>query len=189
MIIRILIIYFFPFYLFAQEGGTGKLKSLIDSCKTENCLDAIIKTLKKDDNKEMISRFPLSLPLKLTNTDLSSIFGKRFHPIDKKIKNHFGIDLKGEIGQFVYAPADGVVVLTKKSNRGYGNRVKIKHHYGFETFFAHLSMILVKKNEIIKKGTIIGLVGNSGKSTAPHLHYEIFKNNERINPSIIIKNL
>ncbi|WP_197474578.1 M23 family metallopeptidase [Tenacibaculum ovolyticum] len=136
-----------------------------------------------------MKNIPIDLPLKVYKTELSSIYGGRFHPIDKKRKKHRGIDLKANIGEFIYAPANGVVSQIKLSNKGYGKRIRITHLFKFETFYAHLSMILVKKNQIIRKGDIIGLIGSTGKSTGAHLHYEIYKNKKNINPGLIIKNM
>ena len=107
---------------------------------------------------------------------------KVFHPIDKTQKPHYGIDIAANLGTFIYAPANGVVIKSVNSNYGYGNQIFIKHKYGYQTRFAHLYINLVKKNDIIKKGDIIGLVGSTGKSTGNHLHYEVIKNGKHLDP-------
>ena len=115
---------------------------------------------------------------------ISSKFGMRFHPIDKYRKPHHGLDISGKIGLPIHAGADGKVILIKHSRAkvGYGNQIKLEHNYGFQTRYAHLEKILVKPNQKLKKGDIIGLMGNTGKSTGSHLHYEIIKNGKPVNP-------
>lgn len=186
-----LIFFLYQISLFGQMNFISEVEKEIINCDNNDCLEIIYSYLKKKETKysSIIKNIPTKLPLKLDKTDLTSIYGNRFHPIDKHYKKHKGIDLKGYTGQFIYCPADGVVSMVKVSEYGYGKRIKIVHPYGFETFYAHLSLILVKKNQIVKKGEVIGLVGTSGKSTASHLHFELFKNNKTVNPSIIIKNL
>lgn len=112
----------------------------------------------------------------------SSHFGKRFHPIDGKYKQHLGLDISAKIGTPIHAPADGIVINVNSSNSGCGNSLKIKHKFGFTTRYCHMSMFIVKRNTKVKKGDVIGFVGNSGKSTGAHLHYEIKKNGKLINP-------
>ncbi|MEE9361374.1 MAG: M23 family metallopeptidase [Cellulophaga sp.] len=113
---------------------------------------------------------------------ISSKFGKRFHPIDNKVKQHSGLDISAKKGTAIHASADGTVIQVVTSGYGYGNQVVIKHDYGFKTRYAHLHSAIVKKGDIVKKGKIIGFVGNSGKSTGYHLHYEILKFNRHIDP-------
>lgn len=112
----------------------------------------------------------------------SSKFGKRFHPIDNKVKSHLGLDIAAKKGTPIHAAAKGIVVSVVSSKYGYGNQVIIKHKYGFKTRYAHLHSAYVKKGQVVEKGKIIGFVGNSGKSTGYHLHYEIMKNEMKIDP-------
>ncbi|WP_083629648.1 M23 family metallopeptidase [Tenacibaculum agarivorans] len=113
---------------------------------------------------------------------ISSRFGRRFHPIDGRYKQHLGLDIAAKIGTPIHAAASGVVKTVIKSNKGYGNQVFIDHLYGYSTRYAHMYISVVKKGQRIKKGDIIGFVGNTGKSTGPHLHFEILKNSKPIDP-------
>ncbi len=113
---------------------------------------------------------------------ISAFYGYRIHPIYKTKIFHEGIDFSAPVGTDVYASGDGVVVQATRSNYGYGNIIKIDHGYGYMTVYAHLDKIDVRKGQKIKRGQIIGLVGNTGLSTGPHLHYEVRKNDRRVNP-------
>ncbi|WP_370089315.1 peptidoglycan DD-metalloendopeptidase family protein [Ekhidna sp.] len=125
---------------------------------------------------------PSILPLKDTeNVRMTSGFGTRFDPIEKEEKLHRGIDLASPVGNPVVATADGKVEVAKEDGK-HGLRVVIKHDDTFTSAYSHLSSIDVKTGESVKKGDQIGLSGNSGASTAPHLHYEIQKNDEFVNP-------
>ncbi|MEQ9007718.1 MAG: peptidoglycan DD-metalloendopeptidase family protein [Ekhidna sp.] len=125
---------------------------------------------------------PSILPLKDTeNVRMTSGFGTRYDPIDKEEKLHKGMDLATPIGNPVLATADGKVELAKEDGK-HGQRVIIKHNDTFTSAYSHLSSIDVKEGESVKKGDQIGLSGNSGASTAPHLHYEIQKDDEYVNP-------
>ncbi|WP_190332261.1 M23 family metallopeptidase [Vibrio sp. S17_S38] len=104
---------------------------------------------------------------------ISSPYGVRIHPITGQSKRHLGMDLTCPNGGTVYATADGVVELTRPSNQGYGNLIKIRHGFGFMSMYAHLQRFLVKTGQFIEKGDPIALCGNTGSSTGPHLHYEI----------------
>jgi murein DD-endopeptidase MepM/ murein hydrolase activator NlpD len=113
---------------------------------------------------------------------LSSYYGYRMDPFYKVMKLHEGVDFSAPTGTDIYATGDGVVKEVKKIKRGYGNNILIDHGFGYETFYAHCNKILVKKGQKVKRGQIIGEVGNTGKSTAPHLHYEVRKNKRPIDP-------
>ena len=113
---------------------------------------------------------------------LSSYYGYRIDPIYKIKKFHAGVDFSAPQGTPIYASGAGTVIKTKRSRRGYGNTVTIDHGYGYVTFYAHIKDIKVKKGEKVTRGQIIATVGNTGKSTAPHLHYEVRKNKKTINP-------
>jgi murein DD-endopeptidase MepM/ murein hydrolase activator NlpD len=132
---------------------------------------------------KFLSSMPAIQPM--SNKDLrrlSSFFGYRMDPFYKVMKHHEGVDFSAPVGTDIYATGDGVVVDINLSKRGYGNNVKIDHGFGYHTFYAHCSKILVKRGQQIKRGQIIAKVGNTGKSTAPHLHYEVHKNNRPIDP-------
>ena len=109
-------------------------------------------------------------------------FGWRMHPIHKVKKFHNGIDFTAPEGTPIQATGDGKVKKIEKRNRGYGYSVTIDHGYGYETLYAHMKTILVKKGQKLKKGQKIGTVGNTGSSTAPHCHYEVRINGTAVNP-------
>ena len=113
---------------------------------------------------------------------VSSKFGYRTHPISHKKSFHAGIDLVAKKGTPVRATADGVVSFVGRKG-GYGNFILLNHAYGFETAYGHLNSYKVKKGEYVYKGNIIGYVGTTGRSTGPHLHYEIRYLNKWLNPS------
>jgi len=119
---------------------------------------------------------------------ITSRYGSRIHPKLKKREFHKGTDMKASMKTPIYAPADAVVEYTgynKKS--GYGRLIILSHNYGFRTFYGHLNKIAVKTADFIKKGDLIGYTGNSGLSTAPHLHYEIRFLQHTVNPYWFIK--
>ena len=108
-------------------------------------------------------------------------FGYRIHPIYKFKKFHAGLDFPARVGTAIQAPGDGVVVEAGW-HQGYGNCVKISHGYGYETLYGHMSRISIKVGEHVTKGKKIGEVGDTGLSTAPHLHYEVHYKGNPINP-------
>ena len=143
--------------------------------------DQIIE-LTKDKNK-MLSSIPAIQPL--SNKDLSRMasgFGYRIDPIYKTRKFHAGMDFSAKTGTPIYATGDGKVFKVSKSKRGYGNHVVIDHGFGYKTLYAHMSKTAVKRNQKVSRGDVIGFVGNTGKSVAPHLHYEVHKDGKKINP-------
>jgi murein DD-endopeptidase MepM/ murein hydrolase activator NlpD len=132
---------------------------------------------------EMLACIPAIQPVSNKNLKrLSSYFGYRTDPIYKVRKFHEGIDFSAPVGTPIYATGDGVVKEVAPSNQGYGNTLVIDHGYGYETMYAHIHQFKVKQGEKVKRGQLIATLGNSGKSTAPHLHYEIWKNGNKINP-------
>ena len=182
-------------------GGVNRYKKLSGYSNS----DLIINTTKKIDqltkqlylqsksfdevidlakNKsKMLASIPAIQPV--ANKDLkrmASGYGYRIHPIYKTRKMHYGMDFSAKVGTEIYATGDGVVSKVKRSKRGYGNYVKINHGFGYETLYAHMSKYIVKKGQKVKRGEVIGYVGNTGISTAPHLHYEVRKDNKKINP-------
>jgi murein DD-endopeptidase MepM/ murein hydrolase activator NlpD len=134
-------------------------------------------------NKErMLVSIPAIQPV--NNMDLrriGSYFGTRMDPFYKVRKFHEGIDFSAPVGTEVYATGNGTVVEAGR-NSGYGNEIIIDHGYNYQTAYAHLSRMFVKPGQKILRGQIIGYVGNTGKSTSPHLHYEVRKNGVAVNP-------
>ncbi|MDW8027692.1 MAG: peptidoglycan DD-metalloendopeptidase family protein [Armatimonadota bacterium] len=108
-------------------------------------------------------------------------FGYRFHPIFRRVKFHYGIDISAPYGTPIRAVADGVVIFSGW-RRAYGNTVIIDHGDGLATLYAHCSRLLVNEGEVVKQGQVIALVGSTGLSTGPHLHFEVRRYGEPINP-------
>ncbi|MCK5781450.1 MAG: M23 family metallopeptidase [Flavobacteriales bacterium] len=134
-------------------------------------------------NKEkLFEHIPAIQPV--ANKDLkrmASGYGWRWHPILKYRKFHAGMDFSAKIGTPIYATGDGVVKKAV-SGGGYGRHVVIDHGFGYETLYGHMNKYLVKRKQKVKRGEIIGYVGNSGLSSGPHLHYEVHKNGKVMNP-------
>ncbi len=130
-------------------------------------------------------RTPLVLPLH-TSYRLTSGYGWRRHPVSGKSRMHEGTDFASATGTPIYATADGVVVFSGWSN-GYGKLVKIQHALGFETRYGHMSKINVKKGQRVSRGDRIGDMGSTGRSTGPHVHYEIRVGGKPVNPMTYIK--
>ena len=109
-------------------------------------------------------------------------YGMRIHPIYKIPKFHRGIDFTAPEGTKIQATGDGVIKRVEKKSTGYGLNVLIDHGHDYETLYAHMHEILVKEGQKVKKGEVIGLIGDTGTSTAPHLHYEVHYKGEAVNP-------
>ncbi len=129
-----------------------------------------IKKLSKYEKRLLHRTIPIGLPVRYRR--ISARFGYRMHPIYHKKMFHFGLDLSAPIGRVVYAPADGVVFFAGV-RRGYGKFLILSHPFGFSTAYGHLSKILVRPGQYVKRGEPIAKVGNTGRSTGPHLHYEV----------------
>jgi murein DD-endopeptidase MepM/ murein hydrolase activator NlpD len=115
-------------------------------------------------------------------TKLASGFGMRIHPIYKVKRMHTGVDFASPRGTPIYATGDGVVQVVTSNLGGYGKEIEIDHGYGYVTKYAHLDGFNVKVGQKIKRGELIGYVGNTGSSTAPHLHYEVIYNGKKVDP-------
>ena len=113
---------------------------------------------------------------------VASGYGYRIDPIYRTRKMHKGIDFSAPKGTEVYATGDGVVKKGKRLRWGYGVHIVIDHGYGYQTLYGHLSATKVRTGQKVTRGQLIGLVGSTGKSTAPHLHYEVIKNKQNVNP-------
>jgi murein DD-endopeptidase MepM/ murein hydrolase activator NlpD len=133
--------------------------------------------------EKMLASIPAIQPI--ANKDLTrtaSGWGFRIHPIYKIRKFHYGIDFTAPTGTEVYATGDGTVEKIESSQRGYGNCAIIDHGYGMKTLYAHLNGFNIKQGQKVKRGDVIAVVGNTGLSTAPHLHYEVLRNGDKVNP-------
>lgn len=133
---------------------------------------------------EMLASIPAIQPV--ANKELKRVasgFGYRIDPIYRTKKFHQGMDFSAHIGTSVYATGDGVIEKIERKRWGYGTHIVINHGFGYKTRYAHLSQINVSRGQKVKRGEVIGLVGSTGKSTAPHLHYEVLKNGKAVNPA------
>ena len=113
---------------------------------------------------------------------IASGFGIRIDPIYKTVKMHAGLDFSAPQGTPIYATADGTVRTASYSDVGYGNHVVVNHGYGYETLYAHMVRVKARSGQRVKRGEVIGYVGSTGKSTGPHLHYEVHKNGQKLDP-------
>jgi murein DD-endopeptidase MepM/ murein hydrolase activator NlpD len=136
-------------------------------------------------NKEkMLAAIPAVQPVPNKNLKrVASGYGYRVHPIYKVRKMHWGMDFSAPTGTEIFATGDGLISKVVNSRRGYGKHVIIDHGYGYKTLYAHMSSIDVKRGQKVKRGDVIGLVGNTGTSNGPHLHYEVIKDGKKINPA------
>jgi len=149
---------------------TKSYDEIMDMARNKSAMLAAIPAIQPIQNKEL--------------TRLASGFGMRIHPIYKARRMHWGIDFSAPRGTPIYATGDGEIqlVITSLKKTGYGNQVEINHGYGYVTKYAHMQMIVVKQGDKVKRGQLIGYVGSSGGSTAPHVHYEIIKDGKKIDP-------
>jgi murein DD-endopeptidase MepM/ murein hydrolase activator NlpD len=185
----------------AGTGGTDKYKdiegynaseAIITSNQKLDALGAKLSVLNQSykelmklaiQKKNMLSTLPAIQPV--ADKDLNEIasgFGMRIHPIYHTLHMHEGLDFAAPRGTKVYATGDGIVEKVEFNGRGLGNFIVINHSFGYETVYGHLSKQLVRTGQKVKRGSVIGLVGSTGLSTAPHLHYEVVKGNKKVNP-------
>ena len=163
------------------------IEKLIDKIEIESkSLDEVFKSAGvKDAN---LSSMPVLKPVgdKYVNR-LASGYGSRFHPILKVNKMHKGLDFAAAAGTPIYATGNGKIKMSGY-NSGYGNMVVIQHGNGYESLYAHMSKTKVRNNQKVKRGDVIGYVGSTGLSTGAHLHYEIHKDGEHVNPVMYFYN-
>ena len=187
----------------AGTGGSERYKDLLDKGLTRE--ELILGNLQKidqlkkqmyiqsksydeilrmaDDKDKMWASIPAIQPVANKNLKrMASGYGMRMHPIYKVRKMHTGCDFSAPRGTPIYATGDGKVVKVKSNYGGYGKEVEIDHGYCYITKYAHMQEFAVKKGHNVKRGEIIGYVGNTGSSTAPHLHYEVIKDGKKVNP-------
>ena len=135
-------------------------------------------------NKEvMLASIPAIQPV--ANKDLTrfaSGYGNRIHPVYKTSMMHWGCDFTAPVGTEIHCTGNGKVVEVNFERRGYGYHVVIEHGFGYQTLYAHMSKIAVKKGQKVNRGDLLGYIGNTGTSTGPHLHYEVIKGGQKINP-------
>jgi murein DD-endopeptidase MepM/ murein hydrolase activator NlpD len=172
--------------------GFDNSKLIIESNKT---MDMLIKRLVvqsrsldeivalAEDKEELLAAIPAIMPVKNENLKrMASGYGVRTDPFTKARKFHYGMDFTAPRGTPVYASGDGKVVRADNRSSGYGNHIRIDHGFGYVSLYGHLYKYNVRRGQRVKRGDLIGYVGSTGRSQAPHLHYEIFKDDQRINP-------
>ncbi len=144
-------------------------------------LDEILKLA--EAKSEFLSAIPAIQPVRNENLKhMASGFGYRTDPFTKARKMHEGMDFTAKSGTPIYATGDGVVAKADNTASGYGNHIVIRHGFGYETLYAHLSKYNTRAGQRVKRGDIIGYVGSTGRSEAPHLHYEVLKDKKVVNP-------
>lgn len=136
-----------------------------------------------EEKEKLLAAIPAIQPVNNEDlTRMASGYGFRTDPFTKARKMHWGMDFTAPRGTPVYASGDGKVTRADNTASGYGNHIRIDHGYGYQSLYAHLYKYNVRAGQRVKRGDLIGFVGSTGRSEAPHLHYEIFKDNQRINP-------
>jgi murein DD-endopeptidase MepM/ murein hydrolase activator NlpD len=143
--------------------------------------DEVVALAKRKE--EMLTSMPAIQPVSNAFIrSLTSGFGNRIDPILRTRRMHTGVDFSMPIGSPVYATGDGVISFVETKFSGYGKQIEIDHGFGFKTKYAHLNEFKVRKGQKVKRGELIGYSGNTGKSSGPHLHYEVMVNNSKTNP-------
>ena len=171
----------------SAESAQGGPLDLFDESKIPTKFLAIADKLLTLNNLEnLLNELPQTLPA--ANYYISSSFGLRKDPMNKRHAYHKGVDLAGWHKSEIFAPADGTVLRAGR-NGGYGNFIELQHKNGFVTRFGHLNKIKVKKGQTVTKNDVIGLMGSTGRSTGTHLHYEVLLNDKHVNPIKITKAL
>ena len=132
----------------------------------------------------MLAAIPSIRPIRNLKKKIQHLsgFGYRLHPVFKTRKMHTGIDFGARRGTPIYATGEGKVIRVEHKKGGYGKNVVIDHGFGYQTLYGHMSKIKTKVGKKVKRGEIIGLVGSSGTSTSPHVHYEVLHKGQKINP-------
>ncbi|NNJ89316.1 MAG: M23 family metallopeptidase [Eudoraea sp.] len=144
-------------------------------------LDEITKLA--EDKEKLLAAIPAIQPVNNENlTRMASGFGWRSDPFTKARKMHWGMDFTAPKGVPIYATGDGTVSRADNRASGYGKHIRIDHGYGYMSLYAHLSNYNVKRRQKVKRGDLIGFIGSTGRSEAPHVHYEVWKDGQRINP-------
>lgn len=162
-----------------------KSKERIDKLSSQivvqsQSFDALFNLAKRKE--DLLRAIPAIMPVHVRDIDeVASGFGVRIHPVYKTQKFHAGIDFTAPTGTNIYATADGVV-SGDPAGGGYGLCIVLNHGFGYKTLYAHCSKILVKAGQKVRRGELIGKVGNTGLSTGPHCHYEVHLNNEAVDP-------
>jgi murein DD-endopeptidase MepM/ murein hydrolase activator NlpD len=151
--------------IYAQNTSFTAIEGMV---KNKEALLAATPAIQPVSNKEL--------------SRLASGFGYRIDPVYKTTKFHAGLDFAAPQGTPIYATADGTITLSGNTGNGYGNHVVINHGYGYETLYGHMVRVKGRSGQRIRRGEVVGWVGSTGKSTGPHLHYEVHKNGRDLDP-------
>ena len=163
-------------------GTTKRLEILTKQLVIQSRSLDEIESLAKS-KEDLLKTIPSIQPIHKDNLKrMASGYGYRTDPFTKKRRFHWGMDFSAPKGTPVYATGDGVVGRADNRASGYGKHIRIDHGFGYVSLYAHLNAFKVRRKQKVKRGDIIGYVGSTGRSVAPHLHYEIFKDGKRINP-------
>lgn len=177
---------------FSDLEGLNNSKLVIETAKK---LDAIKKKvyvqsksfdeliLLAREKEDMLRSIPAIMPVSTRDlTRIASGFGLRIHPYYKISKFHAGMDFTAPLGTEIYATGDGTIESVSSGKRGMGNYIIVNHGFGYSSTYAHLESFNVRQGQKVRRGDVIGFVGNTGMSIAPHLHYEIRLNGENVDP-------
>ncbi len=175
--------------LVQRMGSTNLVNTIIDQLNNlslriayqDKSFNELIEMV--NNKAKLLAAIPAIQPI--SNKQLSRIasgFGFRIDPIYKTRKSHMGLDFAAPSGTPIYATADGIVKFSGFSTGGYGNHVIINHGFGYETLYGHMVRVGATQGQQVKRGQVIGYVGSTGKSTGPHLHYEVHKSGVQLDP-------
>ncbi len=175
---------------YAELEGLNNSERIIETAKKidkisrqlyvqSKSFDEVFRMAKSKD--DMMIHLPAILPMPKNKGQIISGFGMRFHPILKYRRMHTGIDISAPKGTPIYATGNGVVTVAGRES-GYGITCQINHGYGYQTLYGHMSKINVRPGQKVKRGEVIGYVGSTGLSKAPHVHYEVILNEQKVNP-------
>lgn len=143
-----------------QDASSATLETRLDTAAIDSAVRATLFRLLPNDSPVAYNR-------------ISSPFGSRINPVTQQRHFHSGIDLTCQPGETIHAAADGVVESVRPGNQGYGNYLTVRHTFGFMSLYAHMKSFQAKSGQFVSKGDVIGVCGNTGRSTGPHLHFEV----------------
>ena len=153
-------------------------KELVIQSKSLDEIELLAK-----NNESLLTAIPAIQPVSTSDLKrMASGYGYRIDPFTKKRTMPWGMDFSAKTGTPIYAPGDGRIARADARAVGFGNHVRIDHGFGYVSIYAHMDKIVVRRGNKVKRGDLIGYVGNTGRSVAPHLHYEIVKDGRKINP-------
>ena len=153
-------------------------KELVIQSKSLDEIELLAK-----NNESLLTSIPAIQPVSSSDLKrMASGYGYRIDPFTKKRTMHWGMDFSAKTGTPIYATGDGTIARADARAVGFGNHVRIDHGFGYVSIYAHMDKIVVRRGNKVKRGDLIGYVGNTGRSVAPHLHYEIVKDGRKINP-------